>query len=140
MVSVAAGVAVFALSFEEIVKITEGDDILLLAATASVMGNYLDVSPRDTVVEGHGTAVKTLELSSGMYIVSYSITGNREDGIEDNFIAAIQDSSGAEVSLVNEIVDSLSGSVTLPIGENDEQKFFLSVKATGDWRFEFSRQ
>lgn len=140
MVSVAAGVAVFALSFEEIVKITEGDDILLLAATASVMGDYLDVSLRDTVVEGHGTAVKTLELSSGMYIVSYSVTGNREDGIEDNFIAAIQDSSGAEVSLVNEIVDSLSGSVTLPIGENDEQTFFLSVKATGNWRFEFSRQ
>lgn len=91
------------------------------------------------VLSGEGTKASRLNLPAGFYVVEVAVQNDEED----NFIVEIEpvEEPWSE-TLVNKIVSSWQGSVTLRVGPDahPEGRQVLSVDSSGAWEVKFLRE
>ena len=96
---------------------------------------------------GSGTAVESISLSEGLWIVALDVSDNEDCSLgfcsEDNFIITIESVDGSSTEFpANEIAKDWSGEVTVTVGGLfglADGTQLVSVDASGDWTITFTK-
>ena len=98
-------------------------------------------------IAGSGTAVESISLSEGLWIVALDVSDNEDCSLgfcsEDNFIVTIESIDGSNFEIpANEIASAWSGEVTVSVGGLFGLTVgtqVVSVDASGDWTITFTK-